>query len=476
MSDIHAGLFNRGEITMRYQFVLLLFSFIFAQSLAHAGDHELSGKWMGKSDFYYLDFLPGNKCSQRKGASIQNYSCRVTGNKIMFGPFVATYKLEGDILTITYPDKRVYKYTKFSVWAKGKPDKAFLEAIHQGDINGAKSFLKQMKQVRKFHCEKLYEHAYKTKNIEFGKFGSKNGCTHDLQLGALKRLFGNYSMQGLDYHLDLTKQFAFIVENKITDVHPEDLIQILPRTGPPKPHLKAKVKEHVLKKNKIIERVRNMLEEQIKTAPKREKKTVVTSNKIEKRPQSSTTPTQTARTVTHKSAKQKQNKLPFRTPPAPIQGGCKSVTPTPPSGLTNLAIKGKASQVSTGTWVGIKAVASLAIDGNTDGAYRNNSVSHTNSHIKPWWIVDLGASKSIKHIAIWNRTDRAATARLKNVSVYVLDSSGEIVFQQGYCPKRQYPKPALMIDLPSNTKGQYVKIMLNKPGYLQLAEVQVYGE
>ncbi len=84
----------------------------------------------------------------------------------------------------------------------------------------------------------------------------------------------------------------------------------------------------------------------------------------------------------------------------------------------NVALKGKATQSSQYA----SATAKLAIDGNTDGIYKNNSVAHTSEQANPWWEVDLGSEQVIERIVVWNRTDGNVGGRLEGFVVSTLDS------------------------------------------------------
>lgn len=89
------------------------------------------------------------------------------------------------------------------------------------------------------------------------------------------------------------------------------------------------------------------------------------------------------------------------------------------SGETNVAIGTTASQSSTD----YEGAAARAIDGNTDGHYVNAaSTTHTAQETNPWWEVDLGQSKAIERVTIWNRTDTPEVGqRLKPFRVILLD-------------------------------------------------------
>ncbi|RVU83719.1 hypothetical protein EOL70_15450 [Leucothrix sargassi] len=129
----------------------------------------------------------------------------------------------------------------------------------------------------------------------------------------------------------------------------------------------------------------------------------------------------------------------------------------------NLAIYGEASQSTTSHG----GSASRAIDGDTSGAWKNGSVTHTANSSNSWWEVELAQNSNIDQIVIYNRTD-CCTDRLEDFSVSVLDDNDNVVWTQIYTAP---PSPSLTINLDS--VGKKVKINLN--GTLSLAEVEVYG-
>lgn len=137
----------------------------------------------------------------------------------------------------------------------------------------------------------------------------------------------------------------------------------------------------------------------------------------------------------------------------------------------NLALTGTATQSST--WDGTWSTADRALDGDTDGNYGHKSVSHSLYGME-WWQVSLDNTYSLDRIEIWNRTD-AASERLSNFYVEVLNSLDDVIWRQDYFTTGGYPSPNLTIDLPSNIAGDTVKIGLNSPNYLHLAEVLVVG-
>ncbi|RWC64200.1 calcium-binding protein [Mesorhizobium sp.] len=68
----------------------------------------------------------------------------------------------------------------------------------------------------------------------------------------------------------------------------------------------------------------------------------------------------------------------------------------------NIALNGTASQKTTG----FGGEASYAIDGNTDGNFNHNSVTHSGTpNVGEWWQVNLGQTADIDKIVIFNRAD-----------------------------------------------------------------------
>jgi cytochrome c553 len=108
------------------------------------------------------------------------------------------------------------------------------------------------------------------------------------------------------------------------------------------------------------------------------------------------------------------------------------------NGADNLALRGKASQVSTG----YGGDASRAIDGNTDGDfYKAMSTSHTSAADDPWWEVDLGASTPVDRVVVWNRTDGVGD-RLKNARVLLLDERRQVMWSTQLA---EAPSPSVIL-------------------------------
>jgi hypothetical protein len=142
----------------------------------------------------------------------------------------------------------------------------------------------------------------------------------------------------------------------------------------------------------------------------------------------------------------------------------------------NLAVGKTATQSSTA----YGGVPNRAVDGNTDGRYPATSVTHTGNGLLEWWQVDLGASADIERVAIWNRTDCCAE-RLASFWLLVSDTP----FPAGAAPtgrstaktwRRQVGGVAgRTTEVPVGARGRYVRVQLDEPDYLSLAEVQVFG-
>ncbi len=105
------------------------------------------------------------------------------------------------------------------------------------------------------------------------------------------------------------------------------------------------------------------------------------------------------------------------------------------SGDRNVALQGKASQISTD----FDGPASLAIDGNTNGVYTARSTSHTAAGRDPWWEIDLGGAHNIDRVVVWNRTDGETADRLAGYRVSILDGSRRTIWKQ---EPRETPKPS----------------------------------
>jgi len=145
------------------------------------------------------------------------------------------------------------------------------------------------------------------------------------------------------------------------------------------------------------------------------------------------------------------------------------------SGPVNVALNKNALQSSTG--YGGNAVR--AVDGNNNGSYVSNSITHTNSEAGAWWQVDLERAYPIQSIRIWNRTD-CCSDRLSNFYVLVSNSpfpSRPLNLPPGGTGTWYYyhrGTAAVQTNIPVSASGRYVRIQLAGTNYLSLAEVEVF--
>jgi hypothetical protein len=144
--------------------------------------------------------------------------------------------------------------------------------------------------------------------------------------------------------------------------------------------------------------------------------------------------------------------------------------------IDNLARGKQARQSSTG----YGGDAGRAVDGNTSGDISANSVSLTNNQPQDWWEVDLGAIYNIGLIKIWNRTD-CCSERLSNFYVMVSEkpfSSSNVndsLAQPGIWSSHNSGTAGRTTEIKVNAQGRYVRIQLAGTNWLQLAEVEVFG-
>ncbi|CAH1267833.1 CPAMD8 [Branchiostoma lanceolatum] len=137
----------------------------------------------------------------------------------------------------------------------------------------------------------------------------------------------------------------------------------------------------------------------------------------------------------------------------------------------NLAL-GKPTQQSS---VGYDGVPERAVDGVENGVYSADSCTHTQLTHNPWWRVDLGSSRSIGDVVVFNRQD-CCSERLSPFQVHVGDSP-DVMSNPTCGGDHAVPagQPAVTVDCRGRT-GRYVGILLPTRQYLTLCEVQVYED
>ncbi|MCW1923157.1 discoidin domain-containing protein [Luteolibacter arcticus] len=123
-------------------------------------------------------------------------------------------------------------------------------------------------------------------------------------------------------------------------------------------------------------------------------------------------------------------------------------------------------------------VASLAVDGNTDGTYANGSVTHTDGTTNSWWEVDLKALQSIDQIVLYNRTD--FPIRLSNFKVSLWNGSTEVYSSNHFTEPGTRASNVFSLSQIAGMVADRVRVELlgnnsNGDTYLSLAEVEVYG-
>lgn len=115
-----------------------------------------------------------------------------------------------------------------------------------------------------------------------------------------------------------------------------------------------------------------------------------------------------------------------------------------------------------------------AIDGNRDGDWRNNSVTHTNNGPNEWLEYDLGIDAFVSGVAVFSRTDccsdRLNGARIE-LSLDPCDQNPRRVLAD------QEVRPAQQVPFNVATPVRYVCVRhVNKSEYLSVAEVEVSGK
>ncbi len=149
--------------------------------------------------------------------------------------------------------------------------------------------------------------------------------------------------------------------------------------------------------------------------------------------------------------------------------------------LANLARNPDAVATQSSTRIGSGGnVAEVAVDGDTNGQWGGNSVTHTLDEPNSWWQVDLGQSARLDEVILYNRAD-CCGGRLSNFHLSVLKDGSETFGEDFFVTSGSVAQGgSLRIDLPDGLSGDTVRIQLLGTGrtgeqVLSLAEVQVYG-
>jgi hypothetical protein len=163
--------------------------------------------------------------------------------------------------------------------------------------------------------------------------------------------------------------------------------------------------------------------------------------------------------------------------PTPALAAAPAATPTPPPAATTTSgqtTAGVATQSSTTDG----SVASRAIDGNTNGNWYENSVTHTTFQPEAWWQVDLGSVQHIGSVQVWNRTD-CCDDRLSNFYVFVSDTPFTATDVAGTLAQANVfnhlttGTAGTPTTVAVNRTGRYVRVQLRGTESLSLAEVRI---
>ena len=123
-------------------------------------------------------------------------------------------------------------------------------------------------------------------------------------------------------------------------------------------------------------------------------------------------------------------------------------------------------------------VAERAIDGNTSGDWRDQSLSLTQRELNPWWQYDRGQTSVIESIDVWNRTDLLGL-QLHGFLLYVSEEPftttdpSELRKDGNVFVYRHRGLAGCKTTVPVGQQGRYVMIQLRGKKMLSLAEVVI---
>jgi hypothetical protein len=141
--------------------------------------------------------------------------------------------------------------------------------------------------------------------------------------------------------------------------------------------------------------------------------------------------------------------------------------------LFNVAFNKPASQTSTDAG----GVASRAVDGNTDGNWEGNSVTHTLVGDQ-MWKVDLLDEYTVKEVVIWNRWDcGVCNSRLTRFAIEFLDANDDPVHVVWHEDTIDITRQDVHFDVSElGISARYVALHLWGGNYLHIAEFEVLTE
>ncbi|XP_077999538.1 plasminogen-like isoform X2 [Glandiceps talaboti] len=149
--------------------------------------------------------------------------------------------------------------------------------------------------------------------------------------------------------------------------------------------------------------------------------------------------------------------------------------------LMNVAENGLATQSSVQT----QGEPGRAVDGIVTGSYAENSCTHTQLEMEPWWFVRLVPTVAssvignydVHKVVLFNRVD-CCEERLLNAEVRI--GSSENILENEVCGGRvtaeQLENPAIVIECDPPITGHIVSVqIIAREEYLTLCEVQVFA-
>ncbi|GAA0955757.1 hypothetical protein GCM10009554_64080 [Kribbella koreensis] len=153
----------------------------------------------------------------------------------------------------------------------------------------------------------------------------------------------------------------------------------------------------------------------------------------------------------------------------------RKAAPAPVSPYRNVALAASTTQSS----VLDGGVPTRAQDGSTDGNWSSKSLSHTASELNPWWQADLGASKKLTSVVVWNRTD-CCQDRLEDFYVITSDkpfTSTDLkkTLKQPGVHSYRVRDIGRSASIGNGNTARYVRVQSALTGYLTLAEVQIFS-
>ncbi|XP_077381939.1 fucolectin isoform X1 [Festucalex cinctus] len=139
----------------------------------------------------------------------------------------------------------------------------------------------------------------------------------------------------------------------------------------------------------------------------------------------------------------------------------------------NIALNGKACQSSRYG----NTSPQRAVDGNRASNWRQNSCTHTNKDMKPWWRLDLQKRYKINTVTITNRRD-CCHNRINGAEIRIGDSLDDNGNANPRCTVIASIAAGHSKSFACNgMEGRHVNIVIpGKREYLTLCEVEVQGD